>query len=73
MAGVESNWLFPLKFIDIASVLSGEAAMEFGNKKMDFKHSYIWLIGLNLMAFVILYLRNMLLYIRRREFALKVS
>ncbi|MDN4606891.1 hypothetical protein [Sporosarcina highlanderae] len=73
VAGVESNLLYPLKFIDIGSVLSGEAAMEFGIKNLDFKHSYSWLIGLNLIAITILYLRNMLLYIRRGEFALKAS
>lgn len=73
LAGVESNLLFPLKFIDIASVLSGEAAMEFGNKKLDFKQSYSWLIGLNLIVMAILYLRNMLLYMRRGEFVLKSS
>ncbi|GEN82902.1 hypothetical protein SLU01_12140 [Sporosarcina luteola] len=65
VAGMKFNWLYPLKFIDISSVLSGEAALEFGNEKMDFKHSYSWLVGLNLIAAAILYGRNKLLYIRK--------
>ncbi|WP_339251228.1 hypothetical protein NSQ43_14185 [Sporosarcina sp. FSL W8-0480] len=65
VAGVKFNWLYPLKFIDIASVLSGDAALEFGNKKLDFKNSYSWLIGLNLIVMAILYLRNKLLYTRK--------
>lgn len=73
VAGVTFNWLYPLKFIDISSVLNGEAAMEFGNEKLDFKHSYSWLVGLNLIAAAVLYGRNKLLYIRKGEAALKTN
>lgn len=73
VTGVAFNWLYPLKFIDIGSVLNGEAAMEFGNEKLDFKHSYSWLVGLNLLAAIILYGRNKLLYIRKGEVALKTN
>ena len=72
-AGITSNWLYPLKFIDIGSVLNGEAAMEFGNEKLDFKHSYSWLVGLNLLAAALLYVRNKLLYIRKGEVAIKTN
>ncbi|WP_262173681.1 hypothetical protein [Saccharococcus sp. Marseille-Q5394] len=71
VAGLKFNWLYPLKFLDISSVLNGTAAMEFGNDKLDFKHSYSWLVGLNLLAAAVLYGRNKLLYIRRGEVALK--
>lgn len=69
VTGATFNWLYPLKFIDIGSVLNGEAAAEFGNEKLDFKHSYSWLVGLNLLAAAILYGRNKLLYIRKGEVA----
>ena len=67
VAGATFNWLYPLKFIDIGSVLNGEAAAEFGNERLDFKQSYNWLVGLNLIAAAVLYMRNKLLYIRKRE------
>lgn len=70
---VKFNWLYPLKFIDISSVLNGDAAMEFGNGKLDFKHSFRWLVGLNLIAGAVLYGRNKLLYIRKREVAFKTN
>lgn len=69
VTGATFNWLYPLKFIDIGSILNGEAAAEFGNEKLDFKHSYSWLVGLNLLAAAILYGRNKLLYIRKGEVA----
>lgn len=65
VSGMTANWLYPLKFIDISSVLNGEAAMEFGIEKLDFKHTFSWLVGLNLIAVVMLYGRNKLLYIRK--------
>ena len=71
VAGVKFNWLYPLKFIDIGAVLNGDAAMEFGNEKLDFKNSYSWLVGLNLLAAAVLYVRNKLLYIRKGEVAIK--
>ncbi|WHT48982.1 hypothetical protein QNH10_04635 [Sporosarcina thermotolerans] len=65
IAGVETNWLYPLKYIDIGAVLNGDAAMEFGIEKLDFRHSYGWLIGLNVIITAILYARNKLLHLRR--------
>lgn len=73
VAGMKFNWLYPLKFIDISSVLNGDAALEYGNEKLDFKHSFSWLVGLNLIAAAILYGRNKLLYIRNGKVALKTS
>jgi hypothetical protein len=73
VADIKFNWLYPLKFIDISSVLNGDAAFEFGNEKLDFKHSFSWLVGLNLIAATILYGRNKLLYIRKGKVALKTS
>ncbi|WP_252502306.1 hypothetical protein [Sporosarcina sp. Marseille-Q4943] len=66
-AGVETNWLYPLRFIDISAVLSGEAAKEFGIEKLDFKHAYSWLVVLNLLVISILYFRNKILHIRKVE------
>ena len=37
VAGVETNLLYPLKFIDIGAVLNGDAAKEYGIEKLDFK------------------------------------
>ena len=73
VAGVKFNWLYPLKFIDIGPVLNGDTAMEFGNEKLDFKHSYSWLVGLNLLAAAVLYMRNKLLYIRKGEVVLETN
>ncbi|WP_432359949.1 hypothetical protein [Sporosarcina sp. UB5] len=67
VAGVETNWLYPLKFIDISAVLSGEAAKEYGVEKLDFKHAYSWLVVLNLLVISILYGRNKLLHIKKVE------
>ena len=66
-AGVETNWLYPLKFIDIGAVLSGDAAKEYGIEKLDFKHAYSWLVVLNLLVIAILYGRNKLMHIRKVE------
>ncbi|MBD7984907.1 hypothetical protein H9649_09950 [Sporosarcina sp. Sa2YVA2] len=60
--GVETNWLYPLKFIDIGAVLSGDAAQEYGIDNLDFKHAYSWLVILNLLVISILYGRNKLIY-----------
>ncbi len=65
VAGVETNWLYQLKFIDIGAVLSGEAAKEFGIDKLDFKHAYSWLVILNLIVISVLYGRNKLMHIRK--------
>lgn len=73
VAGMKLNWLYPLKFIDISSVLNGEAAAEFGNEKLDFKNAYSWLAGLNLIAIAVLYVRNKLLYIRKISLLLASS
>lgn len=67
VTGVESNWLYPLKFIDISSVLSGDAAKEYGIEKLDFKHAYSWLVVLNLLVISILYGRNKLMHLRKTE------
>ncbi|MGN7388118.1 hypothetical protein [Sporosarcina sp. SAFN-015] len=69
VAGVETNWLYPIKFIDISEVLSGDAAMEYGIEKLDFKHAYSWLVVLNILVIAILYGRNKLLHIRKVETA----
>lgn len=61
-AGVETNWLYPLKFIDIGAVLSGDAAEEYGIENLDFKHAYSWLVILNLLVIFILLGRNKLIY-----------
>ncbi|MFC5604158.1 hypothetical protein [Sporosarcina koreensis] len=68
-AGVETNWLYPLKFLDIGAVLSGEAAKEFGIEKLDFRHAYSWLLVLNLIVISILYGRNKLMSIQKVETA----
>ncbi|WP_432357766.1 hypothetical protein [Sporosarcina sp. UB5] len=73
VAGVTFNWLYPLKFVDIGSVLNGDAALEFGIEKLDFKHSFSWLVGLNLIAAAVLYVRNKLQYIRKGEVALNTK
>lgn len=67
IAGVETNWLYPLKFIDISAVLSGDAAKEYGIEKLDFKHAYSWLFVLNLLVISILYGRNKLIHLRKVE------
>ena len=73
ISGVESNWLYPLKFIDIGAVLNGDAAVIFGMEKLDFKNSFGWLIGLNLIIIAILYTRNKLLHLRNTEATLKLN
>ncbi|MCM3711512.1 hypothetical protein [Sporosarcina luteola] len=65
--GVETNWLYPLKFIDISAVLSGEAAKEYGIEELDFKHAYSWLVLLTFLVMSILYFRNKLLHIQKVE------
>ena len=67
VAGVETNLLYPLKFIDIGAVLNGDAATEYGIEKLDFKHAYSWLVVLNLIVISMLYGRNKLLHIRKEE------
>uniref|UniRef100_UPI001CC92EE2 hypothetical protein n=1 Tax=Escherichia coli TaxID=562 RepID=UPI001CC92EE2 len=64
-----TNWLYPIKFIDIREELSGDAAMEYGIEKLDFKHAYSWLVVLNILVIAILYGRNKLLHIRKVETA----
>ena len=66
-AGVETNWLYPLKFIDIGAVLSGELAMEYGIEQLDFKRAYSWLVVLNLIVISILFGRNKLMSIQKVE------
>lgn len=66
-AGVETDWLYPLKFIDIGAILSGDAAKEYGLEKLDFKHAYSWLVILNLLVISILYARNKLMHFRKVE------
>ncbi len=65
VAGVETNLLYPLKFIDIGAVLNGDAAKEYGIEKLDFRHAYSWLVVLNLIVILMLYGRNKLLHIRK--------
>ncbi|WHT47996.1 hypothetical protein QNH10_18350 [Sporosarcina thermotolerans] len=67
VAGVETNWLYPLEIIDIGAVLSGEAAKEFGIEKLDFKHAFSWLVVLNLIIISVLYGRNKLAQIQKVE------
>lgn len=66
-AGVETNWLYPIKFVDIGAVLSGDAAKEYGIEQLDFKHAYSWLVVLNLLVLSALYGRNKLVHIRKVE------
>ena len=66
-AGVESNWLYPLKLIDIGAVLSGDAAKEYGIENLDFKHAYSWLVILNLLVISSLYGRNKLIYRKKMQ------
>ncbi|MDN4607995.1 hypothetical protein [Sporosarcina highlanderae] len=67
VAGVETNWLYPLEILDVAAVLGGEAAKELSIEKLDFKHAFSWLVVLNLVVISILYGRNKLVKIRRVE------
>lgn len=72
-AGAEANLLYPLKFIDNGAVLNSGAAHEFNNEKLDFKHTYGWLAGINLIVIALLYLRNKLLHIRKVSAVIKTN
>lgn len=69
--GIEMTWLHPIKYIDIGAVLTGELAEKFGNSKLDYKHAFVWLIALNLIALSILYGRNKLRHIRKADTSIK--
>ncbi|WP_336822119.1 hypothetical protein [Sporosarcina sp. USHLN248] len=69
-AGITADFLQPIKFIDIGSVLSGEAAMKFGNDKMDFKHTFAWLLILNVIVVFLLYGWNKWKHVRKLKSSL---
>ncbi len=71
--GIEMTWLHPIKYIDIGAVFTGNLAEKFGNSKLDYKHAFIWLIVLNLIALAILYGRNKLRHIRKADTSMQIG
>ncbi|WP_058950855.1 ABC transporter permease [Oceanobacillus picturae] len=43
MIGWNTVWLHPIKVLDIAGVLSGDIAVQFGNEQIDYGYAMIWL------------------------------
>lgn len=71
LTGVEVTWIHPIKYIDIASVLTGDLAGEFGNNKLDYNDAFVWLLVQNLIVVAILYGRNKLVHIRKANTSIK--
>lgn len=55
VAGIQTNLFLPIKYIDIARVLSGDLAVDFGANHVDYWHVIFSLIGLILLTVLIIY------------------
>ncbi|MBD7984863.1 hypothetical protein H9649_09730 [Sporosarcina sp. Sa2YVA2] len=65
LAGLPTKWLQAIEFIDIGSVMNGDAALRTGSNTLDFKHGVVWLVSLNVFMVVILYVKNRATYRNR--------
>lgn len=57
-AGLNMGLLYPIKFVDFASVLSGETAIQIDQSSIDYRYMMIWLIVSVLALMVILFGQN---------------
>ncbi|WP_330949275.1 hypothetical protein [Virgibacillus sp. MG-45] len=63
--GISPKILAPIKYMDIAKVLSGELAIQFGNSTIDYWHAITWLGGLLILVVSIIYGMNRWTYHRQ--------
>ena len=64
-SGIKANFLSPIKYVDLVSVLSGDLAIKLGNNHLDFYYSLAWLAGLTLLIISIIYSINLYMYHRK--------
>lgn len=57
---VNMKILFPLKYIDITSVLSGDLAEKYGLSSIDYWHSILSMIGFTIVILIGLFIKNKL-------------
>lgn len=57
-ADMHVEWLYPLYMLDIEAILSGNAALALGSETLDYRRALIWLVGMNIVLFVGLFLKN---------------
>lgn len=60
--GIKATFLYPIKYIDITAVLSGELAEQFGETYIDYSHSIVWLAIFTFATIVLLFIINKLDY-----------
>ncbi|SES61747.1 hypothetical protein SAMN05216389_10129 [Oceanobacillus limi] len=63
-AGFKATFFHPLKYIDIANVLSGDLAVELGNRSIDYGNAMISLGGMTILLIGVIYAINRFTYIR---------
>ncbi|MFJ7936498.1 hypothetical protein [Sporosarcina sp. NPDC096371] len=62
--GVESAWLYPIKYVEFSNVLSGDIANQLGNAQIDYWYSIIWLAAFSLLMISIIYTKTKFPFIR---------
>lgn len=64
-AGMNTSYLHPIKFINIAGVLSGDLAIQLGNSSIDYKYAIILLMAVTIFLNISIYLINTYSYRRK--------
>ncbi|MDQ0155734.1 hypothetical protein [Robertmurraya andreesenii] len=62
---VHSPLLSPIKYIDIASCLSGDLAVQLGSPSLDWGNAMVWLAGITFLLIGCIYAINQYMYIRK--------
>lgn len=65
VAGMNASFLHPIKFINIAGVLSGDLAIQFGNSSIDYKYAIVLLAAVTIFLNITIYLINTFSYRRK--------
>lgn len=64
-AEMNPSFLHPLKYMDIAKVLSGDLAVQLGNQAIDYSTALTWLSIFSASVILVIYCINRYMYIRK--------
>lgn len=66
LLGIKAKFLYPIKYIDVSGVLSGDLAMKFSDMSINYWNSILSMFGFTLIIIGILFVHNWLSYRQRK-------
>jgi len=66
LLGIKAKLLFPIKYIDVTGILSGDLALQFGDSGIHYWNSVFGMLVFSIVITLVLYVYNWLVFRKRR-------